>query len=129
MARKFVMAFGLLMICVGGWVLIKPLGLKDFADLFLTPSGLWVAIGLRLVIGVLLWISASASRFPRVLQVLGALFVLSAVVLPVVGLERMQSMAAWGAGQDTIVLRTIGLLAAGLGLFIAYSVSSPRNER
>jgi hypothetical protein len=114
--------------CLGFWVLIQPRGLVEFADLFLTSTGLWVAVALRLVVGVLLWASAGGSRTPRVLKVLGALFVFSAFALPVVGLERMQRIADWGAGLDDQVLRAVSLLVIGLGGFIAWSVLPRKSE-
>jgi hypothetical protein len=128
MARWFVAAFGVLVMGVGTMVLVEPRGLVDFADLFLTPSGLWVAVALRLVVGVLLWVSAPASRMPRVLKVLGALFVLSAFVLPVVGLDRIRGIADWGAGLDDIALRSVSLMALGLGAFIIWSVWPRRSD-
>lgn len=128
MARWLVAGFGLLVICVGAFVLVQPLGLKGFSDVFLTSSGLWFAAGLRLVVGVLLWISAAASRTPRVLRVFGALFVLGGILLPVVGLERMQAVAEWGAGQDASVLRGVGLMATAMGAFFVWSVWPRRRE-
>jgi hypothetical protein len=128
MARWFVVAWGALFMCLGFWVLIQPRGLVEFADLFLTSTGLWVAVVLRLVVGVLLWTSAGVSRTPRVLKVLGALFVFSAFALPVVGLERMRRIADWGAGLDDPVLRAVSLLVIGLGGFIAWSVLPRRSE-
>ena len=128
MARWFVVAWGALFMCVGFWALIQPRGLVEFADLFLTSTGLWVAVALRLVVGVLLWASAGGSRTPRVLKVLGALFVFSAFALPVVGLERMQRIADWGAGLDDQVLRAVSLLVIGLGGFIAWSVLPRKSE-
>ena len=80
-----VIAFGVLVICMGAWIMVRPFGLKQFADLFLTSTGLWAAVALRLTFGVLLWMSASASRMPRTLRVLGALFVIGGLALPVVG--------------------------------------------
>jgi len=127
-ARGIIIGFGVLVMCVGGWVLVEPLGLKEFADLFLTPTGLWVAVALRLTVGALLWVHAPVSRFPKVLRVLGALFFVSGLALPIVGLDRMLAIAAWGASQDASVLRSVGLVAAGLGAFIVWSVLPRRSE-
>jgi hypothetical protein len=121
MARRFVLAFGWLVVGVGAWVLVTPGGLVELADMFLTAGGLWVAVALRLTIGALLWIGAAESRIPAVLRLLGALFILSGLALVVMGLDRMQAIATWGAGLDDIVLRVVGLLAAGLGAFIIWS--------
>ena len=127
-AGWFLVAFAVLFMGVGAWVLVQPRGLVEFADLFLTSSGLWVAVALRLTVGALLWVSATASRTPRVLRVLGALFVVSALALLVVGLDRMMAIADWGAGLDDLVLRCVSLVPLGLGAFIAWSVWPRRTE-
>ena len=127
-ARWFVIAFGVLVIFMGAWIMVRPFGLTQFADLFLTSSGLWVAAGLRVVFGVLLWMSAAASRMPRTLRVLGALFVIGGLALPVMGLERLQGIAEWGASQDGNVLRVAATLAIGLGTFVIWSVWPQRSE-
>ena len=128
MARWFVAGFGLLVICVGAFVLVQPLGLKGFADVFLTSSGLWFAAGLRVVVGILLWISAATSRTPRVLRVFGVLFVLGGIFILVTGLERMQAIAEWGVGLDASVLRGVGLMAIAMGAFFVWSVWPRRRE-
>ena len=122
-ARWIVTGFGLFVV-----VLVQPYGLKEFADLFLTPSGLWFAVALRLTMGALLWICASASRMPLVVRGLGALFFLSGLALPIVGLDRITQLAEWGAMQDPSMLRGVGLVAAALGAFIVWSVWPRRSE-
>ncbi|NNK48724.1 MAG: hypothetical protein HKP01_07610 [Gemmatimonadetes bacterium] len=126
--RWFVIAWGAVVMCFGAWSMVQPLGLTQIADLFLTGSGLWAAVALRVGFGVLLWVSAPASRMPRTLRVLGALFVLGGLALPVVGLERMQGIAEWGAGQDGSVLRLVALMAVGLGAFIVWSMWPRKSE-
>jgi hypothetical protein len=128
MARRLVLAFGWFVVAVGVWVLVQPQGLVSFADLFLTPSGLWVAVALRLAFGALLWVAAPGCRTPTVFRILGALVFLSGLALPVVGLERMQDLAAWGAAQPDMVLRLVALVTAGLGAFIVWSASPRRSE-
>jgi hypothetical protein len=113
---------------VGAWVFVQPYGLKEFADLFLTPGGLWFAVALRLTMGALLWICASASRTPIVIRVLGAMFFLSGLALAIVGLDRMAQIAEWGVGLDPSTLRGVGLMAAALGAFIVWSIWPRRSE-
>ena len=128
MARWFVIAFGSLVVGVGAWALVEPRGLVAFADLFLTSIGLWVAVALRIAFGALLWICAPVSRTPRVFRILGALVVLSGLALPVVGLERMLTVATWGAGLDDAVLRSVALVTAALGGFILWSAWPKRGD-
>ena len=126
--RWFVVAWGMLVMLFGAWAMVRPFSLTQIADLFLTSSGLWAAVALRVAFGVLLWVVAPAARMPRTLRVLGALFVLGGLALPVVGLERLQAIAAWGAGQDGNVLRVVALMAVGLGAFIVWSMWPRRRE-
>jgi hypothetical protein len=128
MARWFVAGFGIFVIAVGAWTVVQPSGLQRFGEQFLTEGGFWVAVVLRLTVGALLWITASASRTPGVLKFLGALFFLSGIGIAIVGLERMQPIVEWGAGLEPAVLRTVGLVAAGLGAFIVWSVWPRRRE-
>jgi hypothetical protein len=127
--RWIVIAFGVLIICIGGWIMIQPLGLEQFADIFFTSSGLWVAAGLRVVLGILLWMSAAASRMPRTLRVLGVLFIVGGLAIPVIGVERLQGIAEWGAALDRNALRFAALVAIGMGTFIVWSVWPQRSAR
>jgi len=126
--RWFVIAWGVLVMCFGAWVMLQPLSLMQVADLFLTSRGLWMAVAVRVGFGILLWVSAAASRTPRTLRVLGALFVIGGLALPVVGLERVQGIAEWGTGLDDNVLRVVALLAIGLGAFVVWSMWPRRSE-
>jgi len=125
MARWFIAGFAVLVALVGAYTVIEPTGLEAVARSFLTETGLLVAAALRLTVGVLLWVAAPVSRAPVVLRVLGVLFVLSGLTLPIVGLDRLIGIVDWGAGLDELALRGAGLLAAGLGTFLLWSVSAP----
>ncbi|MGD8496678.1 MAG: hypothetical protein PVF05_10835 [Gemmatimonadales bacterium] len=127
-ARWLVVGFGVLVVCIGAWVVFDPTRLPEYATRFVSPSGLWIAIALRLAVGVLLWITAAASRTPRTLRVLGGLFVASAVALAVLGLERLQGIVDWGTALDPAVLRGVGLFVALVGAFLVWSVSPRRSE-
>ena len=127
-ARWFVISFGVMVVAMGAWILVKPFGLQDFADLFVTPSGLWLAAALRVSFGVALWMAAAASRMPRALRVLGVLFIIGGLAIPVIGLEGLREIAEWGASQDANGLRVAGLFAFALGGFVIWSVWPRRSE-
>jgi hypothetical protein len=127
-ARWLVVVFGIFVVCIGAWVIFDPERLPEYAMRFVSPTGLWIAIGMRLAVGALLWITAEASRTPRTLRVLGALFVVSAIALAVLGLERLQGIVDWGAALDPVMLRGMGLLAALVGAFLVWSASPRRSE-
>lgn len=127
-ARSVVLAFGWIVIGIGGWVILDPRGLVDLADVFLQPGRLWIVVALRLGIGVLLWIAAPASRMPRTLKVLAVLIFVSGLVVPVVGLESIREIADWGAGLQPLALRVVGMITAAFGAFIVWSLWPGRRE-
>ena len=127
-ARWFVAGFGVVVLWIGAWAVIDPRALESFADLFLTPTGLWMAVALRLTVGLLMIMAAAGSRMPVTLRVLGALIFLSGLALPVVGLDRMLAVAAWGSSQSDLTLRLVGLVVAALGGFVAWAVLPARAE-
>lgn len=127
-ARWLVVGFGVLVVCIGTWVVVDPQQLPTYANRFVDPSGLWIAVGMRVSVGALLLFTAPASRTPAVLRVLGVLFVLSGLTLAVLGLERLQGIVDWGSGLDNLTFRGIGLVAALIGAFLVWSVSPRRSE-
>lgn len=128
MPRRIIAGFGLFMLGLGLYVVVSPAGLSRFAETFLSPTGLWVAVALRLTVGALMWMAAESSRTPRVFRVLGLLVVISGLSLPVIGLARMESMAVWGVIQGDLLLRGMGLMVTVGGAFLVWSTMSRRGE-
>lgn len=126
--RWLVVGFGVLVVTIGAWVVLDPAQLIAYGNRFTSSTGLWIAVSLRLAVGVLLWTTAAASRTPAVLRVLAVLFVLSGITLAFFGIERLQGIVDWGAGLDPIALRSIGLVVALVGAFLVWSVSPRRSE-
>ncbi len=127
-ARWTVVGLGVLIVCVGATVVAWPIRLFDFADLWLSTRGMWIAVALRLTFGALLWITAPASRTPKTFRVLGVLFVASGVILPFFGLDFLRGMVDWASSLSDAALRGIGLLAAVIAGFLVWSVSPRRSE-
>lgn len=86
------------------------------------PLGMPVAVGARLVLAVLLWFVAPESRTPLALQVLAVVALAAALVLPLVGSERivrlMDRIAAWPGG----LLRFWCLFGVAFAAFLFWAV-------
>ncbi len=126
-ARWIVVGFGVLVACLGASAVVWPDRLVEFAELFPTVRGLWIAVALRLTLGVVLWTTAAASRTPLVFRVLGALYFASGIALPILGLEFLSGMVEWGSALDDFALRGMGLVAALFGAFFVWS-AAPRGS-
>lgn len=127
-ARWLVVGFGVLVACLGATAVVWPDRLVEFAEMFLTIRGLWIAVALRLALGVVLWITAEASRTPLVFRVFGALYFASGIAFPILGLEFLNGMVEWGSTLDDFALRGMGLVAAVFGTFLVWSAAPRRSE-
>ena len=127
-ARWIVAGFGVLVVCLGTSALVWPDSLVGFSELFLSTRGLWIAAAIRLVMGVLFWLAAPVSRTPLVFRIFGALYFASGILLPILGLDFLSGMVAWGSGLDDLALRGMGLLVALVGAFFVWSAAPRRSE-
>lgn len=91
-----------------------------------TPVGLAIVAVLRVAVGFILLKAAPASRYPRILRVLGPVIIIAGFATPLFGVERSRAMLDWWSGLGPGVVRMTGGLAIAAGGFLAYAVSSHR---
>jgi hypothetical protein len=102
--------------------LTSPAKMVSFVSRWQSKTGLWVAFIVRLGFGISLWLVAPASRAPVVLQVLAVVSVVSALVLPLIGVSRFKSMLSWWSSRSPGFVRVWSAVAVILGVFILWSV-------
>ncbi len=89
--KSIIQLFGVLVAVMGIILLINPDLIYDwFTDNIPNTSIFLLAIITRFALGTLLIIYASASRFPKLLKVIGFLSVLAALAFIIMGHERFQ---------------------------------------
>jgi hypothetical protein len=102
--------------------LASPATLNSLLATFRGRGGFWAAVVLRLVLGVALWYGASSSRATLVLRALGLLYVVSSVVLFLLGYQRYEALLDWWSRRPTATVRGLSVLAVALGAFLLWSV-------
>ena len=102
--------------------LTSPARMVRFVSRLQSKTGLWGASIVRLAFGISLWLVAPTSRAPIVLQVLAVVSVVSALVLPLVGVSRFKSMLSWWSSQSPGFMRVWSAVAVVVGVFILWSV-------
>ena len=119
-----VAGFGVLMILAGVVGVLVPSAMIRFSEYAVRSSiGFFAAIAGRVVLGVIFLLAASDTRFPWVIGGLGALVLVAAVGLAVMGRSRIGEMAHQWAKRPAWILRGAYLLAIGFGAFLAYAAS------
>ena len=107
--------------CVFG--ILNPAGFVRYvASVWQQSSGVYLAVVVRVVLGVILLYIASDTRFPIFFQLFGGLALLGAVLIPFMGRGRIDRMLNWFTEQGSPLIRLWMLFGIAFGLFLAYGV-------
>jgi uncharacterized protein YjeT (DUF2065 family) len=110
-----VLAIGLIIIIIGLAVLAKPARLEDLLYILLEKDWFRIVAALRVIIGVLFLFAAEGTRSPTFVSVMGILFILAGVLIPMLGPARLRSLVSWWMKKRDLVLRSWALVALALG--------------
>jgi len=107
---------------MGVWGVLAPSRITDLVIRFGSKGGLWVAAGIRLVLGLALWFAAPVSRAPLLLQVLGVIALVAAFVLPLMGVDRFKALVNWWTKLSPTAMRFNCLFAVAFGGVILWAL-------
>jgi len=118
-----VAVFGAFVLALGLFGLVRPEGLTGFVKrAWATRRGLYLAVALRLGLGIALLLAAPRSNAPLALAILGWLSLLSAALAPILGYARLLAFVEWWAQRPATFVRGWSLVACGFGAFLIYAV-------
>ena len=114
-------------IVVGIVGLISPDSVTTVRRLyFATPVGLYAAAAVRVAMGLVVILSAPASRAPKTLRALGAVMCMQALAATLFGPDRARAILEWESMQGTALLRVGAAVALAAGGFVAFVVTAGR---
>jgi hypothetical protein len=117
-----VLAFGIAIGVLGGFGIARPTGLVEFVQRFWQkPSGLALAVGIRLALGIVLLAAAPECRFPAAIRVLGGVSLVAALAVPLVGREGVRSLVAWWVERPPAFIRIWASFALAFGGFLVFA--------
>jgi hypothetical protein len=113
--------FGLIIAAVGVVGMVRPAQLV--AGMLNWPAAvlLAVAVAVRLVLGIVFILAAPSCRLPRVMYALGIVALFAALVVLLLGPDRVQSLVQWWSGQPSQVVRATYAGTVLFGAFLVYS--------
>ena len=116
-----VAAFGAVVVGIGIFGLLRPEALIHFIEsVWESPSALHVAVGMRLVLGVVLLVAAPECRYPQAVQVLGILSIVAAISGAMLGRERLTAFVGWWVERPAGFIRGWSVIAAVFGGLLFY---------
>lgn len=107
-------------ICLTGVILPAQL-LHALRAAWQYPAALLVAVMVRLAIGVLLILAASRSRFPLTFEILGWFAIVAALLIPLVGRNRIGQLLDWWSRRSRLGIRLWSLAGLAFGCFLVYA--------
>ena len=120
MVKMLIVLFGVLICLAGLTILIVPEKFKNIMNRWTGQPRFLFAVIIRVLFGALLLSEAANLRFPLAMKVIGAISILAAVVLLLIGQERMDRFIDWWMRMADKVLRVWSVLAIAFGAFLIY---------
>ena len=122
-AASFIVLFGLLIVSTCLWSLFKPRWLFEFARPMLEQGWLmFLAVGIRVALGVALLLVANDSAFPLAFKILGSIAIVAALALPFIGMARIKALVEWMEGLPMTATRLWMLVGVALGGLLLFGV-------
>ena len=113
--RYVVAAVATLLIAISGLGVLAPERLVAIVSAWPPDTRLYVAVGARLVLGVIFLLGASACRFPAVIYGVGVLALAAALLLVLLGQPRIDVLVRWWCELPALAIRAWCVLAVLVG--------------
>jgi hypothetical protein len=112
---------GIVIAAIGIVFILKPSVLKQLFEFFKKGNRIYVAAPIRLALAVVFFVGANQCRQSWVIIVIGILFLLSAILVLLLGPKKLRPMIEWFQGQSEILQRVVALIALAVGVVIIIS--------
>ena len=116
-----VAGIGALIVLLGLVGLVQPDRFRGMFDVMHSRTRFWLAIGIRLGLGGLLWWLAEELRHPQVMRVLAGIAVVAAIALFLMGRRRLDALVDWWLALPDSLLRVSALFAAAFGAYLTWA--------
>lgn len=101
--------------------LIKPAVLQFLMEFFKKGKRMYFAGLIRLVLAIVFLLAARECDITWVIATFGILFLISALLVFILGQQRLKAYIEWWQGQPVWLLRLAALIGLALGAIIIYS--------
>ena len=111
---------GIVIVAISVVLLVKPDVMKRLLEFFKKGKRLYIPGLVRLALAVVFFVSARECDITWVIVVLGILFLLSALLIFVLGPEKLRPMMEWYQKQSLTLLRIIAVIPLVIGAIVIY---------
>lgn len=115
-------AFALMIMGLSTWGVVNPAGLVALVRSATGAGFMYIAVGTRVALALLLWFAAESARHPMVFKVLAVVAIIAAVAILLVGKPRILKTFDWWAERSAIIQRSWVILGVGFGAYLLWAV-------
>ena len=122
-AQIVVLALGVVVIALSAWGSYAPDKIWTLVYGVMEKDwGIYVAVIARLLLGAALIIVAPQSRFPLAFEILGWFAIVAAVLILIIGRDKLRRFVAWFQRFSHTMIRTWLLFGIAFGAFLIYGI-------
>ena len=111
---------GIICILAGILYMLKPDVPRRLMEFFKKGSRIYLAGVMRFALAVVFLVGAGQCRYTTVIIGFGIVFMLSGLLVFMIGPKRLRGMIDWLARQPALLLRGLGVVALVFGAAICY---------
>ena len=112
---------GIVFILVGILYLFKPKVAKSLMEFFKKGIRMYFVALIRFALGIVFFIAALKCKHPWIIIGFGIVFLISGLLIFILGLKRLKSMLEWWQKQSTLLIRILAAITIVIGGVIIYS--------
>ena len=112
---------GILIALVGIIYFLRPDVMKWLMEFFKKGKRIYFAGLIRFALAVVFLVAARECKHSWVIFAFGILFIISGLLIFMLGLEKLKSIIDWYQKQSVLLLRAIAVIALAIGGVIIYS--------
>jgi len=117
-----VILFGALTLLAGLVISINPEYVFGFLRKHFEKIELYIlAVVVRLLLGILLIYLSGVSKYPLVIEIIGWISIVAALVFLVIGRAKFNKLMAWALSLVKPLGRVAGIIAMAFGAFLVYA--------
>jgi len=112
---------GIVIVVVGIVYLLRPDVMKWLIEFLKQGKRIYLAGLIRLALAVIFLLGAHECDITWVIVVFGILFLIGAVLIFILGPEKLRRILDWYQKQSVLLLQVLALIALAIGAIIIYS--------
>ena len=113
--------FGIVIVAIGITYIIKPSVMNRIIEFFKKGNRLYIAAPVRLAFAVVFLVGAGECKYFWVILAIGILFLITGILVLVLGPKKLTPMLEWWLKQPTLLLRLMALITVAFGIVIIIS--------